>query len=421
MNKYKKYIIVDQFTLSKIQLRNINIFWIGIIINILGYILSRTGYVNFIVCQSLQIIGIILILITSINLIKFKIDDQYLQVIYFLYCSWLFILVLKGFRFNYDFLKSFLFNLGFGGIIYFVPLILLFPRNLLFYKKTFDCIILLGILYVAFDILALKALLNSDRSSLDSQAIVELSTDLSLPAGFILLTSAYHSNKKRLIAVGVVALTLFFAIIRARRSLILMTSEIIISSYILYLFSSKRKLLNIFIPILLTLVVSIYATSAYKPENGIFGYLIERGKEDTRTGVELYFYDDMKTKDWILGRGINGEYFCPDIEPNQVTNYRDVIETGYLQIILKGGIISLGLLLLITIPAIIKGLFYSKNILSKAAAIWIMLALLSLYPIIVTAFTLRYLLVWISIGICYSKKIRQIPEDVMRKYFQPTV
>ena len=79
----------------------------------------------------------------------------------------------------------------------------------------------------------------------------------------------------------------------------------------------------------------------------------------------------MKTPDWIAGRGITGQYFCPDIEEEQFNDYRSVIETGYLNIILKGGFVSLILLLLITIPAIIKGIFYSNNILSKAAGIWI--------------------------------------------------
>ncbi len=188
-------------------------------------------------------------------------------------------------------------------------------------------------------------------------------------------------------------------------------------SYILYLFTAKSKFLILYLSLLIIFIGAIYATSLYKPEKSVFGFVIERGQEDTRENVEFYFNADMKTKDWIMGRGINGAYYCPGVEETQITNYRDVIETGYLQIILKGGIISLGLLLLITIPAVIKGLFYSKNILSKGAAIWILLALLSSYPTIIHSFTLRYLLVWVSIGICYSKHIRAIPENKMKEYF----
>ena len=120
----------------------------------------------------------------------------------------------------------------------------------------------------------------------------------------------------------------------------------------------------------------------------------------------------MKTKDWIIGRGSDGEYFCPDIEENQLTDYRNTIETGYLQTILKGGLISLILFLLIAIPAIIKGIFFSKNTLSKAAGIWILMNIINSYPTVVNGFDLPYLLVWISIGICYSQQIRNMPEMI---------
>src|SRR5690606_40977898 len=105
-----------------------------------------------------------------------------------------------------------------------------------------------------------------------------------------------------------------------------------------------------------------------------------------------------------------------DIDKDQATNFRHVIETGYLQMILKGGIIGVCLFLLITIPAIFLGLFQSKNILSKAAAIWIIMALLNSYPTIITGFTFKYLLVWISIGICYSQTIRSIKEKHIQQY-----
>ena len=152
---------------------------------------------------------------------------------------------------------------------------------------------------------------------------------------------------------------------------------------------------------------------------GIFRLLTERGNEDTRTGVEVSFYKDMKIEDWIIGKGIQGSYYAPEIEEDEkarITGYRTLIETDYLNIILKGGIISLGLLLLIAIPAIFKGLFYSRNILSKASAIWILLWIILLYPATVTTFTLNYLLVWISIGICYSKSMRSLPDPKIKEY-----
>ncbi|MDP4283512.1 MAG: hypothetical protein Q8891_03750 [Bacteroidota bacterium] len=315
-------------------------------------------------------------------------------------------------------MKSFLFNPS-VGMLYFAPLVLLFPKNLKVLKKMFDLIIIFGISYIAIDLLAVRDLLNPVRSSLESVEVVETFANLSLASGFMLLTYGYHSKKRQLFSLGIMVICLLLAIIRARRGLILMNGEILFFSYVLHLIDSKLKLLIIYISILLGLLAMIYINGIYKPEDSrLFGFIVDRGTEDTRSGVELYFYNDMKTNDWIRGKGIDGEYFCPNIEEDQKTNYRSVIETGYLQTILKGGIISLGLFLIIAIPAIIRGIFYSKNMLSKAAGIWILMSLINMYPATVNAFTFPYLLVWISIGICYSKKLRDLPEDFLKKYFR---
>ena len=130
---------------------------------------------------------------------------------------------------------------------------------------------------------------------------------------------------------------------------------------------------------------------------------MERGTNDTRTGVEVYFFNDLNTVTGSLVKGINGQYFCPDIDENSISGYRRIIETGYLQIILNGGIISLVLILLITIPAIFKGLFYSRNTLSKAAGTWVFLWVVYLYPTTMQGFSLYYAIFWMAVGICYSE------------------
>ena len=154
-----------------------------------------------------------------------------------------------------------------------------------------------------------------------------------------------------------------------------------------------------------------------KNRNDTFELITERIGQDTRSQVEEYFFRDMNTKDWIIGKGINGQYFCPGVNEGagRISIYRTVIETGYLQVILNGGLIHLVLLLLIGIPAIFKGLFSSKNLLSKAAGIWVFLFLLYMYPGTLTIFSLHYILVWISIGICYSDTIREMSDSSIKK------
>jgi hypothetical protein len=212
-------------------------------------------------------------------------------------------------------------------------------------------------------------------------------------------------------------LSVLFSIYKARRGLTSTLLLILIAAYFLYLFSTRKKLLIIYLSVLFISLGALYATSIYKISNNkLLNFIAQRGDTDTRSGVEDYFYDDLKEKDWLIGKGINGKYYCPDVIEDQLSDYRDYIETGYLQIILKGGIVRLGLFLLIALPAVILGLFSSKNILSKASALWIIIAVLSLYPATVESFNLQYLLVWISIGICYSKSIRIMSDTEMVKW-----
>lgn len=370
--------------------------------------------------QLLELSSLLLIFWGIISLVSFKIENPYLRVLYILYGLWFLLLFVFGFRslFDKEFLLYFLLNPLYGGMLYIAPVLLLFSKNLNFYKKTFDAIILFCIIYIFYDLISIQYLISSDQGNGISIDRVETSFDLGISCGFILLTYKYHSNKRKLLALLTILLILFFAIIRARRGLVIMTSGVILSSYLLYLFYSKKKILVLYFSALIITIGVLYAANIYDIQKSrIFNFIAERGKEDTRTGVELYFYTDMKPTDWIIGKGINGEYYCPDIDEDAGTNYRSVIETGYLQIILKGGLISLMLLALITVPAIFLGIFHSKNILSKAAGIWVLLALLSLYPATVNTFTMRYLLVWISVGICYSNKIRNIPDEVLVEYF----
>ncbi|HZW71649.1 MAG TPA: hypothetical protein VFF57_12290, partial [Hanamia sp.] len=83
-----------------------------------------------------------------------------------------------------------------------------------------------------------------------------------------------------------------------------------------------------------------------------------------------------------------------------------------------GGIVELFLFLLMTIPAVILGIFFSKNLLAKAAGIWILIMLYGLYPATINTFSLRYLLIWIAVGICFSKKIRSLSDRNIQMIFE---
>jgi hypothetical protein len=297
--------------------------------------------------------------------------------------------------------------------------VLLIPRTPVFLKKTIDAITLFSILYIIYVLMFLNILLAPYKGYANSMIVVEnFSNHLSLPSGFLLFTYIYHSKKQNLLALFILFLTFILAAIRARRGMMFMSFSMLTITYLIYQYANKTKIINIILSLFLVSTISFIAVNIYiKNRNDTFSYINQKIADDSRSGVEKYFYKGMTTNDWIIGKGYNGQYYCPmwDEITGIPSIYRDVIETGYLQTILNGGIVSLVLFLLIAVPAIVKGLFSSRNILSKAAAIWIFLFLLFNYPATPTAFSLFYILVWISIGICYSDEIRSMPDDTLKE------
>lgn len=414
----------EQLSVSERELKILNYFWLGFILFTLSFTISSTGQVNNTVCTLIQFVGLVLFVPSSGLLIQLKIENKYLRIIFYVYCIWLIIVILRGIQFDYTFLRDMFFDPYSGIFIYFSPLILLFPKNLHYLKKVINVILILAVFYIIYCILFIRDLL-SPYDVKNSLNIVEyFSKTLSIPIGFVLLTYIYHSKKKILFALFVTSLAFIFALFRARRALAFLAIWPIIITYLVYLNYSKDYILKIVIFFLLASVISLSVAywqnaKSYLSDSSTTRWFVDRIGQNTRTEVEEYFYRDLKPIDWIIGKGMDGKYFCPGIGEgiNNVSIYRRGIETDYLTIILKGGIISLGLMILIVIPAIIKGLFQSKNLISKAAAIWIFFYLIDLYPSPVTAFSLNYLLVWISVGICYSKELRNLSDDKIKEVF----
>ena len=393
-------------------------FWSGILLYMLGFSISTTPNPIYIVCDLLRLVGILIFVASATQMISYSFENKYLKVIYTLYLIWMGITVFRGLKLEYEFTKNLLFD-PFGGMfLYFTPLFLLFPKTHLFYKATFKALIFTAILFFIFmaysstDLLNLKYELGRDTL----EYYVKL---LGLPVGFLLLTYTYQNKQRKLIAFLAILLAVLAATYRARRGLMFMSGTVFIFTSFIYILKNKKQFLTIFFGSLLMVLFSGYAYTLFGTGNSvILNKVTERLDEDTRTGVEEYFYADMQLIDWVIGRGMSGLVAAPiDVDPSEEhPGYRDGVETDYLTIMLKGGAISLGLLLLIALPAMIKGLFFSKNMLSKAAGFWILLWLISLYPSTVTSFTLNYMLVWISIGICFSDTIRLSSEETIIQY-----
>lgn len=406
---------------DKREAKSINYFWIGVIIYSSVYTLNIIQLIPSKSYNYLQVLGLLFIIPMAYQLIRYRITNTFLTVSFVLLCFWYLGVIMRGLEFTKDFILGNLVDAYSGIFIYLVPLILLFPLNISFLRRTFDAIIVMSIVFFLFVLYFFGILLHPGSDPISQATIEYFAKTLSIPCGLILFTNVYHSNRRKIWALLIILITLAFAIIRARRGLMFMSGTILMIAFIFYFSANKGNLISRYLPFLLAPALIMFSLDFYSNnKSGAFSLITERLDEDTRTGVELYFYADMELKDWILGRGMSGTYYCPleSFYDYDVPDYRSGVETDYLTIILKGGVISLFLLLIISITAMIKGFFYSKNSLSKAVGAWILMWLISLYPSTVTTFTMNYLLVWISIGICFSPDIRNLSDEVLIESFK---
>ena len=407
--------------LTKSERKNFNLFCYGLIFYTVGYAptMCAVKAISGSTLQIIQIFGLIMLLVGAVSLIRFKFDNQYLEILFKLLFFYGITIILRGLKTDYGYIKTIFFDPDYTIFVYLVPLVMLFPRKLELYKRLFSFLVLYGAVFLIFCGIFQDTLLSPDWRNWEAQYVIDcIFLFLAFPVSFLLVTYVYHTKKINYFSFAVTIISLLLVIFRARRGAILMSVTTLVGVLMVYLIHTKRTALIIFLSVFFALIISVSMSNIQLPS--MFDNLQQRGDDDTRTGVEVAMKADMNPVQWIIGKGLNGTYYCTAVidDPNNITFQRRVIETGYLQIILNGGLISLSLLILIIFPAIYKGLFNSSNILCKGAAIFMLLWVLYQYPRIVTSFSMYYVLIWISVGMCYSKAIRNMSDITIKYHLQ---
>lgn len=216
---------------------------------------------------------------------------------------------------------------------------------------------------------------------------------------FLFFFTKFSDLQKGLLIITII-LALGAALMAGRRSSAASILYFIIATIFYYYFKSNKKffiLLSLFI--IVYLIIYNLDIDFWK-EN--FEILSNKIDSDTRGIVEQEFYKDMKSfSDWLWGRGMSGTYLSPSASLIDKL-HRHLIETGYLNIILHGGLCLLIPYILIMLRAIYKGLFFSNNLLCKTCAIYIIYHLISLYPGGTPGLELNFFLNYIFITLCNS-------------------
>lgn len=360
------------------------------------------------IAQAIQSLALLLFIYYGFRISSYYFESSYFKVMFILLALWHVYVICNGLNLSYTNIKLYLFS-EFTFWPFIIPFAVFIPKNISIFKKIFNCFFYLGIVFL------LLVVLLSSRFKSSFVIAEQLIWTFSIGCGFILLTWKYHTPVRRLLAMFVVAVALVLATVLARRNIMLTEINFIVGAFLLFLFYySNRKYSQ---KLVAFLVVAIVAASAYivfeQKKDTDFKLIVHRASEDTREYVFDYFFDDLKHVMWI-GKGMNGTYFCPLSDPDNIADpieYRDLIECGYLQIILKGGYINLGIFLLIAIPAAYLGIVKSKNGIAKACGVIVLLWLIDMIPYGLPSFSIRYLLVWFSIGVCYSKSFRNLSEE----------
>lgn len=209
----------------------------------------------------------------------------------------------------------------------------------------------------------------------------------------------------KLIIIIAIPLAIVAAVMAGRRSASsYLPCYILIAVYINLLVRKSRwyKLIIVFVVIGFVLFQLGGNDFITRNVNKKFVIMSDRISEDTRKNVEVDFYKDMKSaEDWICGRGMTGTY--KSIQLSQIDKlHRRIVETGYLNMILHGGLLMLVPYVLFLFCAFLKGYFYSNNYFVKTCSLIILYQILLLYPHGQIRLSLEVFLLFVFARICYS-------------------
>lgn len=297
-----------------------------------------------------------------------------------------------------------------------IPLFVFFTKKISTFAVLFDWVYKLALIAIFIFLLFPSILVNRAPAEL-------ITPGLTYGCGIMLFFASYLKEKRITLAFVLIFLAFLSFTYLARRNNMVTIFGFILFSYLLNMRSSIRPTLYKFYPLLgiIAVVISLNFT-------GFTGTLTERLSErlteDTRSDLLVPFFIEMDDYMYI-GKGLQGTYYYPnggELEDEGVVfsevEYRDIIEVGYLQLYLTGGVVYVALFLLIMLPAAVIGVFKSSNLFSKACGIIIFLWLVDMVVYGLPILSFHYVFVWICVGICYKKSFRDKTDEEIRSEFQ---
>jgi hypothetical protein len=252
---------------------------------------------------------------------------------------------------------------------------------------------------------------------------------LLLPIFYLIITIPLRTPAGKIM---VILITVSIIIVsftnRAGLMRILISFSILGAYYIMKIVRINKKLLYT----LVFLVLMIPVVSLYLGMKGQSVFQIVLGEEhdnysqlnpyaDTRTFLYYEVFQDLRlNKAFLFGKGMNAGYAS---ESFGMFN-RQIVEVGFLQMLLKTGIIGCLLYFWIILSAVFKALGKSKSLFMKALGLLIASYLLLFFIENIIAYNLLNIVIWFSIGVCHSQELRELNDqgigNLFKGVFNPT-
>lgn len=251
----------------------------------------------------------------------------------------------------------------------------------------------------------------------------EMVVFLLMPIFYTIVTYPIQKNNERLLTL-IISVTVVLVSLTHRAGVMrIIISYSIVLVYFIILNVKINKILLYF------LVFCIMILPFYFLYQGIMGdsifekifsdstveYSQENLMIDTRTFLYVEVFQDLKMSNALpLGKGIAGGYASMSFQ----TLNRQIVEVGFLQMLLKSGIVGFLVYFTLLFTAVFKALGKSKSLFMKCLGILLASYVLMFFVENVIAFDLLNIVIWMVIGMCHSKKLLSFNDKEIRQLYQ---
>lgn len=304
---------------------------------------------------------------------------------------------------------------------YLMPLLLFIPIEEYDFRPLVTASVIISVIVIVSYIFVYKqiiigSVLMAKGFYTEGFELYKFYGQLYINVAIIALCRRYVTSGVWLLNTIALILTLLINVFAARRgNTAIMSAVLVFDLYFFIKSLSKRyRILSTFglgVFVAIAVWMSINSPS--------FRYIQERGLEDNRSYIDKALMDQMTDTQLIFGKGLNGRYyFNLNQSYDYLDGYRYVSETGYYNLILKGGYLLTWVYILMMLYPAYLGLFKSNNLLCRALAFLMVLSLLELFPFGHLMFNLKFMVLWMGIAMNSCEGIREMDNDeIYERYF----